>query len=59
MTEAERNIYFRTMYDTARYVSQDCEAYNSTNEKEYLQSIIKGAKTVNCLAKLLLESDTE
>ena len=59
MTDAEWQINFRKMHDLARYIVQDCEAYNATNDKEYLKSIERDASTVVSIAGILLESDTE
>ena len=59
MTEQEWQNNFRRMYDLAKYIAQDCEAYNYTNDKEYLKSIVRDASTVMGIADVLLESDTE
>ena len=59
MTEQEWPNNFRRMYDLAKYICQDCEAYNATNDKEYLKSIERDASTVVSIAGVLLESDTE
>ena len=59
MTDAEWQINFRKMYDLARYIVQDCEAYNATNDREYLKSIINDASTVMGIARALLVGDTE
>ena len=59
MTDQEWQNNFRRMYDLARYIEQDCEAYNSTNDKEYLKSIERDASTVVSIAGFLLDSDTE
>lgn len=59
MTEQERQNNFRRLYDLAKYICQDCEAYNSTNDRKYLESIERDASTVVSIAGFLLESDTE
>lgn len=59
MNVAEHNRFFRLMHDTAKYIEQNCEAYNSTVDRMYLQFIFEDAKKVQEYAKLLLESDTE
>lgn len=59
MTDQEWQNNFRRMYDLAKYICQDCEAYNATNDREYLKSIINDASTVVGIAGVLLESDTE
>ena len=59
MTDQEWQNNFRRMYDLAKYICQDCEAYNYTNDKEYLKSIERDASTVVSIAGFLLESDNE
>ena len=59
MTDQEWQNNFRRMYDLAKYIAQDCEAYNYTNDKEYLKSIERDASTVVSIAGFLLESDNE
>lgn len=59
MTEQEWQNNFRRMYDLARYIEQDCEAYNSTNDRKYLKSIINDASTLMGIAMGLLVCDTE
>jgi hypothetical protein len=59
MTEQEWQNNFRRMYDLAKYIEQDCEAYNATNDREYLKSIINDASTVMGIARALLVGDTE
>ena len=59
MTEAEWQINFRKMHDLARHIVQDCEAYNYTNDKEYLRNIERDASTVVSIAGLLLDEVAE
>ena len=46
MNEAEYNRLFRLLYDNARYIVQDIEAYNATNDRQYIYMIQEGAKKV-------------
>jgi hypothetical protein len=59
MTDQEWQNNFRRMYDLAKYIEQDCEAYNSTNDRKYLESIERDASTVVSIAGLLLEEVAE
>ena len=58
MNEAEYTRLYRLLYDNARYIVQDIEAYNATNDRQYIYMIQEGAKKVLEYATTL-EKETE